>query len=86
MPDCNTQAQNDIINRARQLVSVYEDMAELLRLGAYRQGSDHHVDEAIHYNSAIEDFLRQTKGEQSSLEECYRALADALDMNYLPKT
>jgi flagellum-specific ATP synthase len=82
MPDCNTEAQNAIINRARQLVSVYEDMAELIRLGAYRQGSDPHVDEAIHYNPAIEEFLRQTKGEQSGLEECYRSLADALDMNY----
>ena len=85
MPDCNTSAQNEIINRGRQLVSVYEDMSELIRLGAYRQGSDHHVDEAIHYNSAIEEFLRQTKGEQSGLEECYRSLADALDMNYAPE-
>jgi flagellum-specific ATP synthase len=85
MPDCNTGAQNEIINRGRHLVSVYEDMAELIRLGAYRQGSDHHVDEAIHYNPAIEDFLRQTKGEQSGLEECYRSLADALDMNYAPE-
>jgi flagellum-specific ATP synthase len=82
MPDCNTEAQNAIIDRASQLVSTYDDMAELIRLGAYRQGSDHHVDEAIHYNSAIEDFLRQTKSERSSLEECYSALAGILDMNY----
>ena len=35
MPDCNTKEQNTIIDRAKQLVSTYEDMSELIRLGAY---------------------------------------------------
>jgi len=82
MPDCNTDAQNELIDRAKQLVSIYEDMAELIRLGAYRQGSDPQVDEAIHYFAGIEEFLRQAKVDSSTLEQCYTDLAQRLDMNY----
>ena len=82
MPDCNTAEQNAIIDRAKQLVSTYEDMAELIRLGAYRQGSDPRVDEAIHYFPAIEEFLKQLKVESTDLEACYAQLASGLDMHY----
>jgi flagellum-specific ATP synthase len=80
MPDCNTAEQNALVDRARQLFAVYEDMAELIRLGAYRHGSDAQVDEAIHYYQGLENFLRQTKPEKTDLESCYRALAEILDM------
>ena len=50
MPDCNTGEQNALVNRARQLMATYEDMAELILLGAYRGRSDPQVDEAIHYH------------------------------------
>jgi len=83
MPGCNTPEQNMIVSRARRLVSVYDDMAELIRLGAYRQGSDPQVDEAIHYHRAIEDFLSQSKQDATSLEDGYKRLADILGMNYV---
>jgi flagellum-specific ATP synthase len=54
----------------------------LIRLGAYKQGSDPKVDEAIHYFAGIEEFLRQKKEEHMDLEECYATLAQILDMNY----
>jgi flagellum-specific ATP synthase len=82
MPACNSDEQNAVIDRAKQLVSVYEDMAELIRLGAYRQGSDPQVDEAIHYFSGIEEFIRQSKEESTDLESCYANLAQLLDLNY----
>ena len=82
MPDCNTAQENAIVDRASQLLAVYEDMAELIRLGAYRRGSDPKVDEAIHYYDALKDFLRQTKAEKTDLETCYRMLAGILDMSF----
>ena len=82
MPGCNTDEQNEIVGRARRLVAVYEDMSELIRLGAYRAGSDPQVDEAIHYNGAIEEFLTQLKHESTSLEDGYKRLAEILDMPY----
>ena len=83
MPDCNTPEQNALVDRARQLLSVYEDMAELIRLGAYRHGSDAQVDEAIYYFQALDSFLRQTKTENTSLDICYQTLAEILDMQHM---
>ncbi len=80
MPDCNTPEENEVINRARQLLATYEDMAELIRLGAYRRGSDAGVDEAIHYYPGIEGFLTQTVNEHSPLATCYDQLRSILAM------
>src|SRR5215467_13424019 len=49
MPGCNSDAENKVVSRARQLMAQYEDMAEMIRLGAYRRGSDPLVDESIRY-------------------------------------
>ena len=60
------------------MLSVYDDMAELIRLGAYRRGSDAAVDEAIHYYPALEAYLSQGKKEVTDLETSYRMLAEIL--------
>jgi flagellum-specific ATP synthase len=80
MPICNTDAENAVVDRARRLIAAYEDMAELIRLGAYRRGSDPAVDEAIRYYPAIENFLRQGKEDRTEIADCYRLLAQTLDM------
>jgi flagellum-specific ATP synthase len=80
MPDCNISAENDLVNRARGLLATYENMAELIRIGAYKQGSDPAVDEAIHYNDALETFLGQKKEEVSHLADGYGRLAELLGM------
>ncbi|MEQ8195089.1 MAG: FliI/YscN family ATPase, partial [Rhodospirillales bacterium] len=80
MPDCNSPQENAVIARARKLIATYEDMAELIRLGAYRRGSDPAVDEAIHYYPMIEGFLTQIKAQSTTLEDGYDRLAEILDM------
>src|SRR5215472_16327395 len=40
MPGCNSEAENKIVSAARAYLSTYEAMGELIRLGAYRMGSD----------------------------------------------
>lgn len=86
MPACNTADQNALIARARQLMAVYEDMAELIRLGAYRRGSDPKVDEAIRYHDQLEEFLAQEIGEATDLDGCYTALADILGLTITADT
>lgn len=78
MPGCNTDEETLLINRAKKMVSSYEDMAELIRLGAYRKGSNPDVDEAMYYYPRIEEFLRQNKDDQTDLETCYRLLEEVL--------
>lgn len=82
MPDCNTEAQTRLVNRARGLLASYDDMAELIRLGAYRQGSDPQVDEAIRFNGPLEAFISQRKDERTTLEEGYMQLAEVLGEPY----
>ncbi len=82
MPACNNEMENALVRRARALLSTYEDMAELIRLGAYRRGTDPAVDEAIHYYPAIEAFLGQRKTDANSLAECYLQMAEILEMPF----
>ena len=67
-----------LITRARQVMATYADMEELIRLGAYRAGSSPGVDEAIRLNEPLEDFLRQSKDEVSSLQAGYAQLGQIL--------
>ena len=60
--------------KARQYMATYSDMEELIRLGAYKQGSDPNVDLAIALHEPLETFLSQQKGEATSIEEGYRML------------
>jgi flagellum-specific ATP synthase len=78
MPGCNTEAENRVVGAARLTLSTYEDMAELIRLGAYRSGSDAKIDEAIRLYPAIEAFLKQGKSERADLAEAYVALGEIL--------
>ncbi len=82
MPACNNEEENALVRRARRLLATYEDMAELIRLGAYRKGTDPAVDEAIFYYPRIEEFLTQRKTEATSLRDCYAGLAAILEMPF----
>jgi flagellum-specific ATP synthase len=82
MPGVLTPEQNAIIRRAKQVVTVYEDMAELIRLGAYRKGSDKAVDESLILYPLLEEFLRQDKDDSTSIEDSFGRLAQILGMPY----
>jgi len=79
MPGCNSEEENTLVQRARRLLAAYADMAEMIRLGAYRPGADPQVDEAIRFNPALEAFLAQNKAEQADLAGGYTQLAELLD-------
>jgi len=64
-----------VLAGARELMSLYSDMEELIRLGAYRKGSDPQVDRAIAFHPALEAFLNQDREETSTIAEGYQMLA-----------
>ena len=84
MPDCDTEEEWAIVSKARKYIASYEDMAELIRLGAYKKGSNQEVDEAIFYYPKIEEFLSQRKGEKFTLAEGYEQLGAILAIPYKP--
>jgi flagellum-specific ATP synthase len=78
MPGCNSAEENKLVTGARRILAAYENMAELIRLGAYKAGSDAEIDRAIRLYPLFEQFLTQGKGEKTSLGEGYRTLAGIL--------
>ncbi len=78
MPACNSDIEQNLVMRARAPMTLYEDMAELIRVGAYKSGTNPEVDYAVSLHSQLEAFLAQRKDEQAGLSEFYAALADIL--------
>ncbi len=78
MPGCNNDEENALVNRARALIATYENMAELIRLGAYKRGSNPEVDEAIFYYDKLEKFLAQKKKDKVDFATGYKELKDIL--------
>jgi len=74
MPGCNTTAEQRVVARTRAQLAIYEDMAELIRLGAYKIGTNAEVDAAIRLYPALEAFLAQRKDQRTTLAEGYAAL------------
>jgi flagellum-specific ATP synthase len=78
VPACYTPEEAELVERARRHMATFENMAELIRLGAYRAGSDPEVDEAIRYNGPLEAFLKQDKSERAELAGGYTDLGRLL--------
>ncbi len=68
MPGCQTPREREITSEARKVLAAHANMEELIRIGAYRIGSDPLIDRAIRLNPALEAFLGQDKDEATSLE------------------
>jgi flagellum-specific ATP synthase len=77
MPGNQSSAERGTVREARQVMSAYANMEELIRIGAYRAGTDPVIDKAIRLNPAIEEFLRQDKEDATSLEDSF-TLLDAI--------
>jgi flagellum-specific ATP synthase len=79
MPGCVPADILPTLSKAREHLSVFADMEELIRLGAYRRGSDPKVDQAIAINPELEAFLSQDRGDYTSLPEGYERLAKIIE-------
>jgi flagellum-specific ATP synthase len=78
MPKCNSDLETKQITFARRMLSTYHDMAEMIRLGAYKKGTDPEVDQSIGYFTKIEEFLKQAPTEDCAMEESYKKLGEIL--------
>jgi len=78
MPACVPTEVRPVLSKARELMSVFSDMEELIRLGAYRKGSDPEVDRAIAIHPLFEAFLKQDREEQATIADGYAQLSAIL--------
>lgn len=65
---------NKAAGRLRELLSKYQEVELLLRIGEYKKGGDPLTDEAIDRIDAINKFLRQGLHEKCSFEETVKQL------------
>jgi flagellum-specific ATP synthase len=59
-------------------LALHADMADMIRLGAYKPGSDAAVDESIRVVPRIETVLAQSRDDPTSLEAGFAMLAQAM--------
>ena len=78
VPGCLSEEEAALINRARTQLSLHAEMSDLVRLGAYKSGSDPKVDEALLFAPKIEALLRQSRDDVASLETSFDALRRVL--------
>ncbi len=78
MPMCHAPEENALLARARASLSLYGEMEELIRIGAYKPGADAEVDEAVRVRPALEAMLAQGRDELCDIEEGFAMLAEAL--------
>ena len=76
---CLDAEEAALVRRARGILAVHADIADLVRLGAYRRGTDPVADEAIALAPRIEAMLRQDRGDWTSLRNAFGQLRSALE-------
>jgi len=78
MPANQSIEERAIVQQSRALLSAYGNMEELIRIGAYRMGSDAVIDRAILIQPQIEQFLNQDPQDFTRLDDSFTLLSDIL--------
>jgi len=73
-----TPEQAADVQKARAHLALYADMADMVRLGAYKRGSDPAVDEAVRVAPRIEAAFMQPRHDSSDIETSFAMLRAAL--------
>jgi flagellum-specific ATP synthase len=79
LPRAHTEHENALRLGARSVLSLYSDMEEMVRLGAYKQGASPEVDRAIALAPQIEALLSQGKDTPGTRAESFAALEKILE-------
>ncbi|QDH17298.1 flagellar protein export ATPase FliI [Swingsia samuiensis] len=78
VPGCHSVKETYLVKKARSIMAIYDRMADMIRLGAYKDGADLEVDEAIRIMPALKLFLNQMKDERTGINDAFEQLAQIL--------
>jgi flagellum-specific ATP synthase len=76
VPGCLGADEADTVAEARACLALAAEMADMVRLGAYRTGTDPATDRALAVAPRIEAFLRQAKTERAAIDADFLKLAE----------
>jgi flagellum-specific ATP synthase len=74
LPACHSEAENALALATRKAIADYEAMATMIRIGAYRGGSDVDTDRAIRLRPELEAFFAQAIAERTGQSESFAEL------------
>ena len=74
LPSCHAEIERRILAAARGALARYADMEEMIRVGAYQEGTDPETDRAQRLAKPIEAFLTQAKGSATPSAEAFAEL------------
>lgn len=69
MPNVVTKEHLQLSNQIKELLSIYNESEDLINIGAYVEGTNKKIDEAISRIDAINEFLRQDIQQKSTFDE-----------------
>jgi flagellum-specific ATP synthase len=75
MPAVTQPAHREHAALLRRLMAVYARSEDLVRIGAYKPGSDPDLDRALRARGAMRAFMTQDAHEHVSLADCVKRLA-----------
>lgn len=79
MPAVTTAAHRERINLVRKLLAVHAKSEDLVRIGAYKAGTDRELDRAMQAMPVLRVFLEQSSTERTVMEQTVTRLA-AMDI------
>ncbi len=77
MPQIVTDRHAQVAHQARSLLADYRDAEDLVRIGAYEEGSDPETDRAIAAHAELSDFLQQGIQEEAE-PDAWRQLGEII--------
>lgn len=69
MPDIVTEEHMEIANKIRNIMAIYRNYEDMIKIGAYIKGTNKEIDYAIEKNEKIISFIKQKTNESFSLEQ-----------------
>lgn len=74
LPGCHNEGQRLIVKKVKKYLSLYENIKDLVTLGAYQKGSSQEIDDAIELNQKLAPFFTQAPFESSEFQKDFDAL------------
>ncbi len=78
MPNIVPQEHLKIMQKYKQLLSLYQENRDLIAIGAYRSGSDPDVDSAIERFPLLRNFVKQGLQDNISFEDSCKSLIEVM--------
>ena len=79
MPEVVSQEHQKVAIQVKEMLAAYQEMEDLINIGAYRSGSNPRVDRAISLMEPIRSYLRQSVQERAAWDAALTGLLDLTD-------